>query len=199
MINNNDDIRAVNHRPDVFSNLIPLYYDAIIADPPWHFNVHSERGESKSPQAQYDTMTIDDICALPVGHLAAPNCLLMMWTTAPHLQLAFKVINAWGFTYKTMGTWVKTTTSNKLAFGTGYILRSACEPFLIATIGQPKTCAKNIRNVMMAERRDHSRKPDEQYDMIEAMIPNGRYCELFSRTNRKNWHSWGNETGKFND
>ena len=180
-----------------FKDLPLFYFDAIIADPPWHFSTYSQHGQAKSPSAHYSTMSIGDICALPVNQLARNDCLLMLWITAPHLQYGFKVIEAWGFTYKTCGAWIKTTTNNKLAFGTGYILRSCAEFYIIASMGKPILEAKNIRNAFLAERREHSRKPDEQYDIIESLMPNKQYCELFSRTNRNGWHSWGNEAGRF--
>jgi|GEM_PF-591077 len=182
----------------VFSGLRPFSYDLIVADPPWTFETYSDKGHGKAAQAQYDCMPLDQIKALPVGELAAGDSLLWLWATNPMLPQAFEVIAAWGFRFVTAGTWVKTTAKGKLAFGTGYRLRSANEPFLIATNGNPQT-AKNVRSVIMAEAREHSRKPDEAFAAAEALVPNARRLELFSRQSREGWDTWGFEAGKFDD
>lgn len=91
--------------------------DMIMADPPWSCEMRSEKGHEKSPQAHYDCMSIDDICALPVSALAAPNCLLWLWSLNTMLPQALQVIEAWGFQYKTAGHWVKLTRNGKLNMG----------------------------------------------------------------------------------
>nr|WP_049775394.1 MT-A70 family methyltransferase [Hyphomicrobium denitrificans] len=173
-------------------------YDFIMADPPWRFELYSEKGEEKSAQAHYRTMTIGDIRALPVAGLAADDCLLWMWATAPMLDEQIGVLKAWGFEFKTSGVWVKTTVNDKIAFGTGYVLRNAHEPFLIGTRGNPET-ARNVRSVVMGRVREHSQKPEEAYRAAEQMMPGARRVELFSRTNRKGWDVWGDETGKLGE
>ncbi|MAL99434.1 MAG: DNA methyltransferase [Alteromonadaceae bacterium] len=181
-----------------FSSLPMFAYGLIMADPPWQFENWSRKGEHKNAAAKYDCMPLDDIKAMPVGELAAGDCVLWLWATNPLLREAFDVIDAWGFRYVTAGTWVKTTKTGKLAFGTGYRLRSANEPFLIATNGNPET-AKNVRSVIMAEAREHSRKPDEAFSAAEALVPNVRRLELFSRQSREGWDTWGNESTKFDE
>ena len=182
-----------------FAGLRPFFYDLTVADPPWAFANWSEKGEYKNASAKYDCMDVRDICELPVGHLAAPDCLLWLWATNPMLPAAFKVMSAWGFQFKTAGTWVKTTSGGKISFGTGYILRSASEPFLIGTIGKPKT-ARNIRSAFLAQAREHSRKPEEAFGLAEALVPGAqRRLELFSRQTRPGWDTWGNEVGKFDE
>lgn len=184
-------------RPDwPWGDLAPSGYDLIMADPPWRFALYSERGEEKSAQAQYATMTLDEIAALPVAELAARDCVLWLWATAPMIDQQIALCGRWGFAFKTCGTWVKTTASGKLAFGTGYVLRNCHEPFLIATRGAPRT-SRSIRSAFLAEAREHSRKPDMAFAMAERMLPGARRVELFSRQRRSGWDSWGNETEKF--
>lgn len=171
-------------------------FDLIMADPPWRFELYSDKGEEKSAQAHYRTMTLEDIKALPVAGLASDACVLWLWATAPMLDQQIDVLRAWGFEFKTQGVWVKTTTNGKIGFGTGYVLRNAHEPFLIGTRGKPET-ARNVRSVVMGRVRAHSQKPDEAYRAAEALMPDARRVELFSRTNRKGWSVWGDEVGKF--
>jgi len=173
-------------------------YGLIMADPPWRFELFSEKGEEKSAQAHYRTMTLDDIARLPVAGLADDDCLLWLWATAPMLVKQIEIMESWGFTFKTSGVWVKTTTNDKIAFGTGYILRNAHEPFLIGTRGNPVT-ARNVRSVVMGKVREHSQKPEESYRAAEQLIPNTRRIEIFSRTNRPGWDAWGDEVGKLNE
>ncbi|WP_444452018.1 MT-A70 family methyltransferase [Rhodobacter capsulatus] len=171
-------------------------FELIMADPPWNYEMWSENGEEKSPQAHYRTMSIDAIKALPVEALAARNCLLWLWAVGPLLPEALEVITAWGFRYKTQGEWAKLTKNGKQTFGTGYILRNAGEPFLIATRGAPKT-TKSVRNVIFGVAREHSRKPVEAFVEAEKLMPHAQRLELFSREVRQGWTSWGDEVGKF--
>tara|TARA_R110002126_G_scaffold290704_4_gene448325 strand:+ start:22165 stop:22746 length:582 start_codon:yes stop_codon:yes gene_type:complete len=173
-----------------------LRYNLIMADNPWRFNLRSAKGEGKSAQAQYDCQSLDWIKALNVIDLAAPDCLLWLWATNPMLDQAFEVMNAWGFKFKTAGHWSKKTKHGKQAFGGGYILRCAGEPFLIGTIGNPKT-TKSVRSVIEGPVRDHSRKPEEAFEAAERLMPDAWRCELFSRQRRKGWDVMGNEIGKF--
>lgn len=185
--------------PNPFSGLGLFGFDLIMADPPWKFENWSKKGEAKNASAQYDCMSLDDIKALPVGHLMAPDAVLWLWATNPMLPQAFEVLQAWGVRYVTAGTWVKRTTNGKLGFGTGYRLRCANEPFLIATNGNPAT-ARNVRSVIEGPIREHSRKPDEAFDeasRLVAPMPDPRKLELFARQTRDGWTTWGNEATKF--
>lgn len=179
---------------------LPLFsFDFIMADPPWSFENYSEAGEAKNAKAKYDCMPLDAIKALPVGDLAAPNCLLMLWATNPMIPEAIETMRAWGFKYKTAGTWVKTTKHGKKAFGPGYILRCSSEPILIGTIGQPET-SKNTRTSFEGIIREHSRKPEEGYAWAQNLMPNAfKRLDLFSRQKRDGWTNWGNEADKFNE
>lgn len=180
-----------------FTDLRPAGgFSLIMADPPWSFDNFSGRGEAKNPKAHYDCAQLDWIKALPVRILAGRDCLLWLWATNPMLREAFEVLDAWGFEYKTAGHWPKRTKHGKLAFGTGYILRCAGEPFLIGTIGAPKT-TRSVRSIVEGPVREHSRKPDEAFEAAERLMPEVQRIELFSRQVRPGWAAWGNETGKF--
>lgn len=171
-------------------------FDLIMADPPWAYDMRSEKGYAKSPEAHYQTMPIDWICKLPVEALAAADCVLWLWHPAPMTPAALEVITAWGFTFKTGGHWAKVGTSGKQHFGTGYILRNAGEPYMIATRGAPKT-TKSVRSVIIAPVREHSRKPEASYAAAERLMPEAKRLELFSRQRRPGWTVWGNEIDKF--
>jgi N6-adenosine-specific RNA methylase IME4 len=102
--------------------------------------MYSEAGEAKSPQAQYDTMSVAQIKAMPVLDLASENCLLWLWAVNPMLPQALDVLSGWGFEFKTAGTWLKTTKHGKINFGTGYILRGSNEPFPHWHTREPAHC-----------------------------------------------------------
>ena len=179
-----------------WGELRPATYGLIMADPPWQFALYSAKGEEKSAQAHYRTMSMADIARMPVGELAARDCVLWLWATAPMIDQQIGIASAWGFTFKTMGVWVKTTVNGNLAFGTGYLLRNCHEPFIIATRGRPTT-SRSVRSALMAPAREHSRKPDAAFRNAEQLVPDVRRLELFSRESRLGWDTWGNETGKF--
>lgn len=181
----------------MFDGLQPLAYDLVMADPPWAFEAWSDKGKHKAASAQYDVMDLAAIKALPVQNLCRGDALLWLWATHPMLPQALDVVDAWGFRYVTSGVWVKRTRSGKLAFGTGYRLRCASEPFIIAVMGNPVTAA-NVRTVVEGPVREHSRKPDEAYAAAEHLCPKAlRRLDMFSRETRAGWESWGLEAGKF--
>lgn len=186
-----------------FGDLPRNHFQAIVADPPWRFASWSDKGEGKSASQHYDVMTLDDIKALPVGDLSAPDCMLFMWVVDPMLPHAFEVLDAWGFTYKTKAfTWAKTTRKSSLSwlpkwhFGMGYYTRGNPEDCLLATRGKPKRIGRGVRQLIVSPVREHSRKPDEALERVEQLVA-GPYVELFSRTARPGWASWGNQTGLF--
>ena len=175
-------------------------FGLILADPPWRFQTFN--GESAVPtQAAdpYATMTLDDIKSLPLTFTGGPDCVLVLWATSPLLPEALEVMKAWGFTYKAAGPWAKqSSTGKKWAFGTGYMFRSAAEFFLVGTRGSPKTKSRSVRNLIVAPVREHSRKPDDMYDLCETLFE-GPYLELFARQQRPGWTAWGNQTDKFGE
>ncbi len=181
------------------------HYGVIYADPPWTFKTYSRKGKGRSAEAHYDCMSLQQIKGLPVLDWAAPNCVLLLWTTDPMLDEALRIIKYhWGFTYKTTGfIWAKigsvittpgVTKAQNWPIGTGYWTRSNPEICLLATRGKPKRLSKSVRKLIVAPRREHSRKPDEAYERIEALCA-GPYLELFARFPRPGWDSWGNEDG----
>ena len=173
-------------------------FGLIMADPPWKSEMRSEKGLKKSPEAHYQTMPIEEICAMPVQILAAKNCLLWLWVRGAQLENGIAVLKAWGFRLKTMGWWSKMTPKGKQAFGTGYILRNAGEPYLIGTRGAPKT-TKGVRDTIHDIRRENSRKPEKAYAAAEKLMPGAQRLDLFSRQRRQGWTSYGNETDKFGE
>lgn len=200
---------------DPFPNLQRGHYGVIYADPPWQFNsLWGGRPKkvggnypSRSIDAHYDTLTIDEIAALPVTELAADDCVLLMWTCWPVLQASFQVLEAWGFTYKTCGfAWMKANPRQIDLFrddadahmGMGYWTRANSEPCLLATRGKPKRLSGGVRQGIIEPRREHSRKPDCVHSRIEKLAA-GPYLELFSRQKRSGWDAWGNEIDKFEE
>jgi len=172
------------------SDLPERRFPILLADPPWRFEVYNKvTGSKRCAEDHYHTMTTEAICALPVSELATDDAALFLWATSPHLPEALRVIEAWGFVYKTCLVWVKD------ASGMGYWVRNQHELLLIAARGDipapPPT--KRPSSVIEAPRREHSRKPDEQYEIIEAMYPTLPKIELFARHARKGWATWGNE------
>jgi N6-adenosine-specific RNA methylase IME4 len=179
-----------------FGDLPMFGFDFVMVDPPWRFETWSNEGKEKSADAHYGTMGLNEIAALPIGHLGSKDCVYWIWATHPMLPQQIGILPALGLTYVTSGVWVKRTVKGKLAFGTGYRLRCASEPFLIATNGRPDT-VPTVRTVIEGPIREHSRKPDEAYIEAERMMPRARRADLFSRQTRPGWSAWGNEAGKF--
>lgn len=180
-----------------FGDLKPLRYGAIIADPPWRFRNFSAKGEAKNPVAHYDCMDVEALRCMPVNQLAAPDCAMFMWATAPLLPEAISLMATWGFTFKSAGAWAKQSSTGKAwAFGTGYCFRSAAEFYLLGTIGKPRVLSRSVRNLIVAPVREHSRKPDTLHADVEALYA-GPYAELFAREARPGWDAWGNQVGKF--
>ena len=180
-------------------------YSVIYADPPWNFATYSRKGRGRSAHAHYDCMKQAELEALPVADWAADNAVLLMWTTDPHLPRAFDLLEAWGFTYKTVGFyWAKLNrsastehfTEKDFFTGMGYWTRANTEQCLLATKGSPKRQGRDVRRLLVSPRREHSRKPDETYGRIERLM-DGPYLEMFARTSRPGWDSWGNQAGLF--
>ena len=182
-----------------FDPLTPGKYGVILCDPPWNFKVWSGVSD-KSAAGKYDVMNLEGLTRLPVADLAAPDCMMIMWAVQAMLPEALDLMNRWGFRYKTAGSWAKqSSTGNKWAFGTGYIMRCAAEFYIVGTRGKPKSAVKNIRNLIVAPVREHSRKPDDLHTSLERMFPKADKCELFARESRPGWSTWGNQSTKFDD
>lgn len=183
----------------VFAPLERGAYSLLFIDPPWTFATYSPKGLGKSAQKHYGCMTMADIAALPVRDLAAENCLVWLWATAPLLDQQIAILKGWGARYVSHGAWVKTTRSGGLAFGTGYSLRNCTETFLIGAFGRPKIVSRSVRSAIVAPAREHSRKPDEAYIAARQLIPYGRAADVFSRQSREGWEAFGNEVGKLDE
>ena len=189
-----------------FSNLQMFGYDMLMVDPPWRFETRSEKGRigarAKSPDKHYKTLPVSEIIdRFPVGDLASKNAILWLWCTHPMIDQQIECGRAWGFNFSTTGVWVKRGVSGKLAFGTGYKLRCASEPFAIFTMGNPET-VRNIRTVIEGPKREHSRKPEEALVEARRMVTSGtmgRCVELFSRQSRDGWETWGDQYQLFDE
>jgi N6-adenosine-specific RNA methylase IME4 len=170
-------------------------FDLIYADPPWDFVTYSAKGQGRSPSRHYQTMNFGSICRLPIEEIAAPDAGLALWVYGPMLPQALVLIERWGFTYKSdLLIWVKTTSTGKLAFGTGYTTRKNAEQMLYATRGRGlKVVDRGVRQSILSERREHSRKPDEAAEALERLFGPVRRIELFARERRPGWSSWGQE------
>ena len=170
-------------------------YNIIYADPPWTFKTYSEKGKDRSPEKHYSVLSHADICRLPVGSIADNNAVLLMWVIDPLLDKAFEVINAWDFKYKTVAfTWAKTNKVKDGFFtGLGYWTRGNPEMCLLATKGKPKRISKSIAQLVIDERREHSRKPDRIRNDIVKLCGDLPRIELFARQKFDGWDAWGNE------
>ena len=171
-------------------------YNVILADPPWDFVVWSkDTGSGRSASAHYQTMSIDEICQLPIADLADKDCALFIWTVWPRIFDTQKVIESWGFKYKTLGfDWIKQNKSgNGFHMGMGYYTRANPEPCLLAIKGRMPVQTRAERNLLFAPVGSHSQKPDEQYNKIERLYPGMNYLELFARRRREGWDAFGNQ------
>jgi N6-adenosine-specific RNA methylase IME4 len=169
-------------------------YQIIYADPPWSYKVWSAKGGHKSASAHYKVMDEQDISKLPVYELSDTNCILFMWATYPNLQEAFKVMQSWGFQYKTVGfTWVKMYSNGNPVCGLGYYTRANAEICMIGVRGKPKRVNKGVYQAILAPQREHSRKPDEIRDRIVTLMGDLPRIELFARQKTEGWDVWGNE------
>jgi N6-adenosine-specific RNA methylase IME4 len=177
-------------------------YDIIYADPPWAYNSRANiktrfRGGARS---HYPVMNIKDITAMPINKLSNDSSLLFLWVTMPLLPEGLAVMSAWGFKYKTCAfTWVKTNKkSGTPFFGVGYYTKSNAELCLLGTRGKViKPQVNTVSQIIIAPRREHSRKPAEARDKIVQMYPEQTKIELFARESTDGWFCWGNEIDKF--
>ena len=179
--------------------MIPLpdkKYSIIYADPPWSYQ---NRGTRAAASKHYGTMTVDQLKKMGVGAagggIANNDCTLFMWATFPMLREALKVIEAWGFTYKSIAfQWVKQNRSGKgYFFGLGRWTRGNTEPCLLAVKGKPKRISASVGQLVFSPLRRHSQKPDEVRDRIVELMGDLPRIELFARETAPGWDSWGNE------
>ncbi len=172
-------------------------FGTILADPPWRF---TNRTGKMAPEhrrlSRYDTMTLDDICALPVAEIAAEPSHLYLWVPNALLPDGLRVMSAWGFSYKSNLVWHKVRRDGGSdGRGVGFYFRNVTELVLFGVRGkQARTLDPGRRqvNLIASRKREHSRKPDEQYDVIESCSWGPR-IELFSRGARPGWTVWGDQ------
>lgn len=176
-------------------------FGTILADPPWRFiNRTGKMAPEHRRLSRYGTMTTDEVAALPVNQIAADRSHLYLWVPNALLPEGLLVMREWGFSYKTNIVWHKVRKDGGSdGRGVGFYFRNVTEMILFGVRGKSaRTLAPGRRqvNYVATRKREHSRKPDEQYQIIEDCSW-GPYLELFARGPRDNWHSWGNEAADY--
>ncbi len=172
-------------------------FRTILADPPWRFqNSTGKVAPEHRRLSRYGTMTLADIQSLPVGQLAHETSHIYLWVPNALLPDGLAVLSAWGFTYKSNVVWHKVRKDGGSdGRGVGFYFRNVTELILFGVKGKNARTLPPGRsqvNMIQTRKREHSRKPDEQYELIEACSP-GPYLELFGRGVRKGWMTWGNQ------
>lgn len=188
------------------------HFRVVVADPPWFFKTRTDVVSKRDPRSHYKggVMAAQDIERLDVGSIAAESCHLFLWVTGPCLEQSFRVMKAWGFRYSGIAfTWVKLkkryptsqfrmmpADDHDFHVGLGFTTRKNVELCLLGRRGAARRNAKNVRELIIAPRREHSRKPDEAIANIERYA-DGPYLELFGREQRPGWTVVGDESDKF--
>jgi N6-adenosine-specific RNA methylase IME4 len=172
-------------------------FATILADPPWRFsNKTGKVAPEHKRLSRYNTLSFGEIEALPIGRITTPTAHLYLWCPNALLPEGLSIMKAWGFTYKSNVVWHKIRKDGGSdGRGVGFYFRNVTELILFGVRGKnARTLAAGRRqvNLLATRKREHSRKPDEQYAIIEACSP-GPYFELFARGTRKNWSTWGNQ------
>ena len=172
--------------------MIVRRYGVILADPPWTYRNKRTGGSMTSgAAAKYPTMTIDDICALPIKELADPNSVLFLWVTTPMMPEGLRVMESWGFAYKTKIYWRKI-----MSLGMGFWFRGQVEELWLGVRGRVKPFRLQEANIIQCKVLGHSEKPPAFHELIEratAGMTNRARLELFARRVRPGWDAWGNE------
>lgn len=180
-------------------------YRVILADPPWSYRTFKAGTKTQHPRrrvrspvaVQYQTLTPEQLQELPVADMAGKHAALFLWATMPCLPEAFALMDAWGFTYRTVAfTWVKTTQAGGYIKGLGHYTMPNAELCLLGIRGSMRRQATDVPQIIATPRRQHSRKPDEQYERIMRLF-DGPYLEMFSRQQWPGWDTYGNQTDKF--
>jgi N6-adenosine-specific RNA methylase IME4 len=172
-------------------------FRTVLADPPWRFqNRTGKMAPEHRRLSRYSTMSLDDIMELPVAQIVQDKAHLYLWVPNALILEGLEVMRRWGFTYKTNIVWFKTRKDGGPdGRGVGFYFRNVTELVLFGTRGTNNRTLKPGRtqtNIIATRKREHSRKPDEQYALIERCSP-GPYLEMFARHERQGWHQWGNE------
>lgn len=174
-------------------------FQTVLADPPWRFTNRTGKVAPEHKRLdRYGTMDLDAIKTLPVGDVTAPNAHLYLWVPNALLLEGIEVLQAWGFRYVSNIIWAKRRKDGGPdGRGVGFYFRNVTEPILFGVRGSMRTLApaRSTVNMLETRKREHSRKPDEQYDLIESCSP-GPYLEMFARYRREGWSAWGNESSE---
>lgn len=191
-------------RNDMITDPIPLSqalrnrrFRTILADPPWRFeNRTGKIAPEHGRLSRYPTMSLDEICDLPVGGHVEETAHLYLWVPNALLPDGLRVMESWGFRYKSNIVWHKVRKDGGSdGRGVGFYFRNVTELLLFGVRGKnarTEAPARSQVNYVSSRKREHSRKPDEQYDLIEE-CSKGPYLELFARGNREGWDAWGNQ------
>lgn len=170
-------------------------YGAVLIDPPWPFDGYTRKGivpaRGKQP---YETMKLYEIAGMPVPDLLAPAAAVFLWKNDSLPRMPAILAELWGLRLVTDNIFIWRKTGKRM--GMGFWSRKEGETLALMTKGRPKRLSGGVRQFIDAPRREHSRKPDEIYNKIEALVA-GPYLELFGRATREGWDAWGDETGKF--
>lgn len=186
---------------DFLTNFQNQKFSTVLADPPWQFQNRSGKVAPEHKRLnRYSTMTLTDICALPIAEVCANPSHLYLWVPNALLPEGLEVMRAWGFTYKTNLIWHKVRKDGGPdGRGVGFYFRNTTEILLFGVRGKnARTLAPGRKqvNILRTMKREHSRKPDEQYKLIEECSP-GPYLELFSRGTRPGWSSYGDQSSEY--
>jgi N6-adenosine-specific RNA methylase IME4 len=175
-----------------------VHFGAILADPGIEFRTRSAKGEGRSPQKHYRCTPLAELCALPVAEIAAPDCFLFLWMPLRSIDLVYPLMGAWGFLFSGSAfVWAKQNKSGAGFFmGNGFGTRHNAEVCWLGRRGKPQRKSKAVRELIVAPRREHSRKPDEVYARIEALCA-GPYLELFARQQWPGWVCVGDQAERF--
>lgn len=176
-------------------------FSTILADPPWQFqNRTGKMAPEHKRLSRYPTLTLEEIKKIPVADVTTDTAHLYLWIPNALLSDGLEVMKAWGFTYKTNIIWYKIRKDGGPdRRGVGFYFRNVTEILLFGVRGKNVRTLKPGRtqeNIIVKQKREHSRKPDEQYDLIEACSW-GPFLEMFARGSRPNWHCWGNQAVEY--
>lgn len=168
-------------------------YSAILIDPPWNFRTYSKKDVVPARGEQpYTTMKLEDIAKVPIQDFMNKDCAVFLWKSASLPLAAAYLANEWGLRIVTDDVFVW----DKGSIGMGYWSRKESETVALLTKGHPRRISKGVRQMIRSKRREHSRKPDEIYSRIEALVA-GPYLEMFARQAWPGWDAWGNEVSKY--
>lgn len=178
-------------------------YQCIVIDPPWYYKLRKNDSTHRN-RIPYPPMKIEQILDLPIDHLCdEQGAIVWLWFTNNHMTEANMCLEKWGLELKTILTWVKISKKGTPRIGTGHWLRNCTEHCILATKGKVNSFSylKTLTNqstILQAPRREHSRKPDEFFSLVDQLCEGKSKLEMFARQNRNGWEAWGNETEKFN-